>query len=237
VLIPENLLRLSIFHAILEAVLCLESCCMALMLADVLALSRIIPVITIDQVGQAVPLARLLLDLGFVVLEITLRTPCALEAIKCIANTVPGAVVGAGTVINLQQLAQVKEAGAQFAVSPGFSEQLVSEAKKQTLAYLPGIATPSEALKAYELGTTYLKFFPAESMGGIKTLSSIAEVLPIKFCPTGGVDQDNCINYLALPCVTCVGGTWITPRSLIQAQALDEIARRATEAQNLLKAL
>jgi 2-dehydro-3-deoxyphosphogluconate aldolase/(4S)-4-hydroxy-2-oxoglutarate aldolase len=206
-----------------------------LILADILTINRIIPVLVIDKLECAVPLAMLLVDSGFTVLEITLRTACALEAIKQIANKVPKAVVGAGTIITPQQLSQVKAAGAQFAMSPGLSKQLIVEAKKQDLAYLFGISTPSEALCAYELGATHLKFFPAESMGGIKTLSAIAEVLPLHFCPTGGVNFDNFVNYLALPCVSCIGGTWITPRSLIQAKAWNKIAQLAEEAQNLLK--
>ncbi len=208
-----------------------------LTLTDILQLNRIIPIIVIDRVEHAIPLANRLVNSGFTVLEITLRSSCALKAIKQIVDEVPKAIVGAGTIINPQQLSQAKEAGAKFAVSPGLSKQLISEAKKQNLIYLPGIATPSEALLAYELDVTHLKFFPAESMGGIKTLSAISEVLPLYFCPTGGVNLDNLISYLSLPCVSCIGGTWIAPRSLIQANAFDEIAQRAKKAQNLLKKL
>ena len=209
-----------------------------LTLIDILKLNRIIPVIVIDKVEHAIPLATTLVNSGFTVLEITLRTACALESIRQIRNALPEAIVGAGTLINPEQLSEAKAAGAQFVVSPGLSKQLVSAAKKEGLPYLPGIATVSEALLAYELGVRQLKFFPAESMGGTKTLSAIAEVLPsLHFCPTGGINLDNVINYLKLPSVSCIGGTWIAPRSLIQTGSFEEIALRAAEAQKLLKTL
>jgi 2-dehydro-3-deoxyphosphogluconate aldolase / (4S)-4-hydroxy-2-oxoglutarate aldolase len=208
-----------------------------LTLIHILKQNSIIPVIVIDKVDHAIPLAETLLNCGFTVLEITLRTPDALESIKQITNAFPNAIIGAGTVIHAQQLSQAQAAGAKFAVSPGISEQLISAAKKENLAYLPGIATVSEGLLAYELGITYVKFYPAETLGGIKTLTAIAEVLPLQFCPTGGINLDNLLNYLALPYVSCVGGTWITPRSLIQKNALAEIALHAQEAQKRLKIL
>ncbi|MDQ8039444.1 MAG: bifunctional 4-hydroxy-2-oxoglutarate aldolase/2-dehydro-3-deoxy-phosphogluconate aldolase [Rickettsiella sp.] len=198
--------------------------------------NRIIPVIVIDKVEHAIPLAKTLVDSGFTVLEITLRTDCALEAIKQIAKKCPKAIVGAGTIINPEQLSQVKAAGAKFAVSPGLSKQLVSEAKKQNISYLPGIATVSEALLAYELGLTHVKFFPAESMGGIKTLSAISEVLPtLRFCPTGGINPNNLHSYLALNCVICIGGTWMAPFSLIQKGNFEQIASEIAKTQNILK--
>lgn len=207
-----------------------------LTLIDILQQSRIIPVIVIDKIEHAIPLANTLVKGGFNVLEITLRTDCALDAIKQIANNVPNAIIGAGTIITPRQLSEAKAAGAQFAVSPGLSEQLVSEAKKEKLAYLPGIATVSEALFAYELGLTQLKFFPAEIMGGIKALSALSEVLPsLQFCPTGGLNIDNFTNYLKLPQVPCIGGTWIAPRSLIEKGNFSEIALHAKEAQKKLQ--
>ena len=210
-----------------------------LTLIDILKQNRIIPVIVIDKVEHAIPLAATLVNSGFNVLEITLRTDCALDAIKQIADKVPKAIVGAGTVINLEQLSQAKAAGAKFAVSPGLRKQLVLEAEKANLPYLPGIATVSEALLAYELGLRQLKFFPAENMGGIKTLSAISEVLPLlQFCPTGGINLHNIISYLKLPRVLCIGGTWIAPRSLIQkGGSCEEIALHAAEAQKMLKTL
>lgn len=205
---------------------------------DILNKNRIIPVIVIDKVEHAIPLAKTLVNSGFTVLEITLRTDCALEAIQQIASEVQNAIVGAGTVVNPEQLSQAKNARAQFAVSPGLNKQLVFEAKKQNLPYLPGIATVSEALLAYELDLTNVKFFPAEILGGIKTLSAISEVLPtLRFCPTGGINPNNLRNYLALDCVPCIGGTWIAPRSLIQKGSFDEIAQLANEAQKTLKTI
>jgi 2-dehydro-3-deoxyphosphogluconate aldolase/(4S)-4-hydroxy-2-oxoglutarate aldolase len=206
-----------------------------LTLIDILQQSRIIPVIVIDKIEHAIPLANTLVEYGFNVLEITLRTDCALDAIKQIADNVPKAIVGAGTIITPGQLSLAKVAGAQFAVSPGLSKQLVTEAKKEKLSYLPGIATVSEALFAYELGLTQLKFFPAEMMGGIKMLSAISEVLPsLRFCPTGGINSGNFINYLKLSLIPCIGGTWIAPRSLIEKGNFAEIASHAKEAKKQL---
>lgn len=207
-----------------------------LTIIDILNKNRIIPVIVIDKIEHAIPLAETLVNAGFPVLEITLRTDCALEAIQQVANKVPNAIVGAGTIINQKQVSQAKAAGAQFTVSPGLSEQLVSEAEKQNLPYLPGIATVSEALLAYELGLTQLKFFPAESMGGAKTLAAISEVLPtLRFCPTGGINLKNFTGYLKLPSVPCVGGTWIAPRSLVQTGSFEQISLHAEETQKVLK--
>lgn len=209
-----------------------------LTLIDILQQSRIIPVIVIDKIEHAIPLAKTLIECGFSVLEITLRTDCALDALNQIANSVPKAILGAGTIITPHQLSLAKAAGAQFAVSPGLSKQLVFEAKKEKLAYLPGIATVSEALLAYELDLTCLKFFPAEIMGGIKTLAAISEVLPsLQFCPTGGINIDNFIQYLKLPQIPCIGGTWVAPRSLIKKGNFAEIAIHAKAAQKKLQAV
>ena len=204
-------------------------------LIDILNQNRIIPIIVIDKVEHAIPLAETLLKFGFTVLEITLRTSCALAAIEKISAALPEITVGAGTIVDEQQLAQARSAGIKFAVSPGLSETLVLAAKKLSLPYLPGIATASEALFAHELNIKHAKFFPAESMGGIKTLRAITEVLPLNFCPTGGINVDNFLSYLNLPCVPCIGGTWIAPRKLISKAAFDEIALRAKEAQKIIK--
>ncbi len=209
-----------------------------LTLIDILKINRIIPVIVIDKVEHAIPLATIFVNAGFTALEITLRTTCALAAIKEIEDKVPKAIVGAGTIIDPAQLSQAKVAGAKFVVSPGLSQQLVSAAKEVGLPYLPGISTVTEALFAYESGIRQLKFFPAETMGGIKTLAAISEVLPmLHFCPTGGINLDNLIHYLKLPNVPCIGGTWLAPRSLIQTGSFEEISLRATEAQKRLKTL
>jgi 2-dehydro-3-deoxyphosphogluconate aldolase / (4S)-4-hydroxy-2-oxoglutarate aldolase len=206
-----------------------------LTLVDILGQNRIIPIIVIDKVEHAIPLAEILIKSGFKVLEITLRTACALAAIEKINTKFPEAIVGAGTIVETKQFFQIKSAGAKFAVSPGLNKTLVLEAEKHNLPYLPGIATPSEALLAHQLKLNYLKFFPAESMGGIKTLRAIAEILPIHYCPTGGIHADNFLNYLSLPYVTCVGGTWIAPRKLISKGSFDEIDRNAKQAQEILK--
>lgn len=206
-----------------------------LTLIDILNQNRIIPIIVIDNLKHAIPLAKILLASGFKVLEITLRTDCALAAIEKINTTFPEAIVGAGTLIETKQFSQLKSVGAKFAVSPGLSKRLVLEAEKQNIPYMPGIATLSEALLAHQLKLNYLKFYPAESMGGIKTLRAIADVLPLYLCPTGGLNANNFINYLSLPTVCCVGGTWIAPRKLIANGLFDEITLNANQAQKILK--
>lgn len=206
-----------------------------LTLVDILGQNRIIPVIVIDKIEHAIPLAEILLKYGFNVLEITLRTACALAAIEKINTTFPEAIVGAGTIVEAKQFSQIKAVGAKFAVSPGLNKSLVIEAEKHNIPYLPGIATVSEALFAHQLQLNYLKFYPAESMGGIKTLRAIAEILPLHFCPTGGLNADNFISYLSLPYVTCVGGTWIAPRKLIAKKAFKEITININQTQKKLK--
>ena len=207
-----------------------------LTLIEQLKKSFIVPIIVLDTIESAVPLANLLLDEGFHTIEITLRTPCALEAIQHITHTVPSMTVGAGTIVTKKQLRQAKQAGAQFAVSPALSQTLIQEASQQQLAYLPGVATPSEALKAQTLGATNLKFFPAEGMGGINTLSAISAVFPLlRFFPTGGINEDNLFSYATLPSVCAIGGTWIAPPELIRANAFKEISLRARFTQSLLK--
>lgn len=205
-----------------------------LTLVDILGQNRIIPIIVIDKVEHAIPLAEILLKSGFKVLEITLRTPCALAAIEKINTTFPEAMVGAGTIVETQQFSQIKSVGAKFAVSPGLNKNLVLEAEKHNIPYMPGIATVSEALFAHQLRLKHLKFYPAETLGGIKALRAIAEILPLHFCPTGGIHADNLLNYLNLAYVSCVGGTWIAPRKLIAKGAFDEIANLANQAQKIL---
>lgn len=208
-----------------------------LTLVNILGQNRIIPVIVIDKVEHAIPLAEILIKYGFKVLEITLRTACALAAIEKINTTFPEAIVGAGTIIEARQFSQIKEAGAKFAVSPGLNKSLVIEAEKHNIPYLPGIATVSEALLAHQLQLNYLKFYPAESMGGIKALRAIAEILPLHFCPTGGLNVDNFLNYLRLPYVTCIGGSWMAPRKFIAKGLFDEINMYANHTQKILKTL
>lgn len=205
-----------------------------LTLIDILGQNRIIPIIVIDKVEYAIPLTEILLKSGFKVLEITLRTACALAAIEKINTTFQEAIVGAGTIVDVKQFSQIKSAGAKFAVSPGLNKTLVLEAEKHNIPYMPGIATVSEALLAHQLRLKFLKFYPAESLGGIKTLRAIAEILPLHFCPTGGIHADNLLNYLNLAYVSCVGGTWIAPRKLIAKGSFDEITSLANQAQKIL---
>lgn len=206
-----------------------------LTLVDILAQNRIIPIIVIDKLEHAIPLAEILLKSGFKVLEITLRTTCALAAIEKINATFPEAIVGAGTIVEAKQFAQIKAIGAKFAVSPGLNKSLVIEAERHNIPYLPGIATVSEALLAHQLKLKHLKFYPAESIGGVKTLRAIAEILPLHFCPTGGLNADNFLNYLSLPYVSCIGGSWIAPRKLIARGSFEEISLNVNHAQQLLK--
>jgi 2-dehydro-3-deoxyphosphogluconate aldolase/(4S)-4-hydroxy-2-oxoglutarate aldolase len=196
--------------------------------------SPVIPVMVINNIEQAVPLANALVEGGLKVLEITLRTPVALDAIKIIKAEVPGAIVGTGTVINLETLKQAIDVGSDFLVSPGVTENLIDAALKAGTPILPGVASPSEVMRLMELGITQMKFFPAEAAGGIPMLKSIGGPLPqVTFCPTGGVNPKNATDYLALKNVACVGGSWMAPADLVDAGNWDEITRLATEAANI----
>ncbi len=191
----------------------------------------VLPVLVIDDVERAVSLAQALCAGGINVIEVTLRTPQALEALKVIRQEVPDLIVGAGTVIHAEQFAQVIDAGAQFAVSPGFTERLALAAQETELPYLPAVMTPSEVLAALEHGYRSLKFFPANGGASVRMLNSFKGPFSgISFCPTGGVTRDNLLSYLSLPNVACCGGTWIAPASLVQAQAWDQITKLAREA-------
>ena len=192
--------------------------------------------LTIEDAAQAVPLARALVSGGLAVLEVTLRTAAALAAIKAIADAVPDAVVGAGTVTNAADIGKAVAAGARFLVSPGTSAALVDAFAAAPVAALPGCATVSEAMALAERGFEVLKFFPAEPSGGLAWLKAVAEPLPrIRFCPTGGVSITNAAAYLALPNVVAVGGSWVAPRSMIGAGKFDRIAGLAREASALRK--
>ncbi len=191
----------------------------------------VLPVLVIDDVERAVSLAQALSAGGINVIEVTLRTPQALEALKVIRQEVPDLIVGAGTVIHPEQFAQVIDAGAQFAVSPGFTERLAVAAKETELPYLPAVMTPSEVLSALEHGYRSLKLFPANGGASVRMLNSFKGPFSgISFCPTGGVTRDNLLSYLSLPNVACCGGTWIAPASLVQANAWDQITKLAREA-------
>lgn len=197
---------------------------------ELAALAPIIPVLVVDEVDHAIPLAEALVRGGLPVLEVTLRTPAALEVIKAMA-TVKGARVGAGTLVTVADVKASVAAGSTFGVTPGSPAFLVDACLEAGLPLLPGAATATEAMTLQARGFEVLKFFPAEGAGGIKTLKGLGGPLPgISFCPTGGVTPENARDYLALPNVVCAGGSWIAPSSLVKAGKWDEIEERARHA-------
>ncbi len=200
-------------------------------ISNILSISPVIPVIVIRKPEQAVPLGRALLNGGLKVLEVTLRTEYSLGAICDMVRELPEAVVGAGTVTCPDQIDAIIEAGAQFMVSPGSTATLMETAISKPIALLPGVATPSEAMRLLEDGVEHMKFFPAEAAGGIPMLKSIAGPLPqITFCPTGGIDVGLARRYLELPNVACVGGSWMVPQELVDEgdwKAIEALAAQA----------
>lgn len=199
-------------------------------LRQMLSLAPVIPVIVLDDLEAARPLAEALVAGGLPVLEVTLRTPHALQIIEIMAK-VPGAVVGSGTVRSPLQMGHSVDAGCQFMVSPGASPRLLEAAEEHAIPLLPGIGTPTEAMTASEHGYSFLKFFPAEALGGVKVLKAYASPLPdITFCPTGGIDMQKAREYLALPNVICVGGSWIMPADAIANKDWKRIEALAREA-------
>ena len=200
-------------------------------IAAIAGLAPVVPVLTVDRPEDAVPLARALVRGGLRVLEITLRTDTALEALGAIAAEVPEAVVGAGTVLDARQLDQVRQKGARFAVSPGCTPALAQAAKASGLPFLPGVQTVSEAMELSEQGFRLLKFFPADTAGGIGWLKAVAAPLAgLRFCPTGGISAGTATAYLALPNVACVGGSWVAPRDAVAAGDWPRIERLAAAA-------
>ena len=199
---------------------------------EIMTLSPLIAVVTVSEAARAAPLAQALVKGGVRAIEITLRTPAALAAIEAAAQ-VEGAVVGAGTVLSIQDLRAATEAGAKFAVSPGSTPSLLEAARAAPIPLLPGVATASELLQGLELGYSNFKFFPAEAAGGAAVLKGLAGPFPqAKFCPTGGVTLDNAGDYLSLPNVVCVGGSWLAPDKLTAAgdwDAIEALARSAVE--------
>ena len=178
----------------------------------------VVPVVVVDDLAQAVPVARALVAGGLPVIELTLRTPVALDAIRAIADEVPEILVGAGTVLTPGQAKEARDAGAQFLVSPGATPALLAGMAETGLPFLPGTATVSEVLAVLEAGWTEMKFFPAEASGGAAFLSSVASPVPAaRFCPTGGITATSAASYLALPNVGCVGGSWLTPKDALVA--------------------
>jgi len=200
----------------------------------VLKLAPVVPVLVIDEVATAVPLARALVAGGLKAIEVTFRTPAALEAIRAIAAEVEGAVVGAGTVLTAKQVGQAADAGCRFMVSPGASLDLLAAVKDGPVPLLPGAATASEAMTLLEQGYAFQKFFPAEPAGGVAYLKALASPLAgITFCPTGGISRASAGSYLALPNVVCVGGSWVAAGDKVAAGAWDEIEALARDAAGL----
>ncbi|NGO51749.1 2-dehydro-3-deoxy-phosphogluconate aldolase [Allomesorhizobium camelthorni] len=196
----------------------------------------VIPVLKIDRVADAVPLARALARGGLRVIEITLRTADALECIRRAAGEVEEAIVGAGTILDARQFDEAAAAGSKFIVSPGVTRELLAAAGGSEVPLLPGAITPGEIMAAREAGLDFLKFFPAEQAGGAAFLKSLASPFGgIKFCPTGGVSAGNAKDYLGLPNVTCVGGSWVAPDDLVKAGKWDAIEALAREAATLRK--
>ncbi|MFP6190154.1 bifunctional 4-hydroxy-2-oxoglutarate aldolase/2-dehydro-3-deoxy-phosphogluconate aldolase [Helicobacter pylori] len=192
---------------------------------EVLQISPIVPVVVIENIKDAVPLAQSLIEGGIPIIEVTLRSSCALEAIELIAKNVPKMCVGAGTILNLTQLEQAQNRGAEFLISPGLTIKLLEHAKKKNMPLIPGVSSSSEVMQALELGYNALKFFPAEYCGGVKLLNAFnGPFKGVKFCPTGGISADNMRSYLNLENVLCVGGSWLTPKDLIQNKEWDKIA-------------
>ena len=198
--------------------------------ARICKLAPVVPVLTVAKTEDAAPLAEALVTGGLPALEVTLRTPVALDVIRAMA-AVEGGVVGAGTLLTPEDVERAKEAGAKFGVSPGATDSLLDAAEANDLPLLPGAATASEAMRLYERGYTVQKFFPAEASGGVPALKAIGAPIPqITFCPTGGVNLSNVGAYLALSNTICVGGSWVAPADLVAAGDWDGIRKLAAEA-------
>ncbi|HET8612501.1 MAG TPA: bifunctional 4-hydroxy-2-oxoglutarate aldolase/2-dehydro-3-deoxy-phosphogluconate aldolase [Sphingomonas sp.] len=199
-------------------------------MADVDTLMRkapVIPVLVIERIEDAVPVAEMLVAGGLPLLEVTLRTPVALDAIRAMAE-VPGAIVGAGTVLNERQLNHAQEAGARFIVSPGLTAPLARAAEGADIDFLPGVANAGDIMAGLDLGLTRFKFFPAEMVGGLKALRAYASVFrDVRFCPTGGITQESAPAWLAEPAVLCVGGSWLVPSGPINPQTIRARAEAA----------
>jgi 2-dehydro-3-deoxyphosphogluconate aldolase/(4S)-4-hydroxy-2-oxoglutarate aldolase len=199
--------------------------------ASVLDLAPVVPVVVVDDLSDAVPLARALVAGGLPAIEVTLRTPVAVDAIRAIAEDVPGAVVGAGTVITPEQVGEAVAAGARFLVSPGWTDTLLEAMRGSGVPFLPGVSTTSEVVALLERGVREMKFFPAEAAGGTAYLKALAAPLPqARFCPTGGIGPASAPEYLALPNVGCVGGSWMLPKDAVAGRdwaRVEELARAA----------
>lgn len=204
---------------------------------EVMRTSPVIPVIAIDDINHAVPLAKALVAGGIRVLEVTLRTVHGLPAIRAIAEQVPGAIAGVGTLTQPEEFAAARDAGATFGVSPGLTRALIDAAVSSGLPLLPGVMTPSEVMSAREAGFRQLKLFPAVPAGGVGMLNAIAGPLAdVTFCPTGGITEATAPQFLALKNVACVGGSWLTPKDAMQKGDWDHITKLALAASVLRKA-
>ena len=207
-------------------------------MVETLGKAGIIPVIVIDDIEKAVPLARALVNGGLPVLEVTFRTACAAEAIQKIKAEVPGATLIAGTVLKFEQLVAARAAGAEACVAPGFDPEIVAAANRLGIPFCPGVATASELSQALALGCGMVKFFPAESAGGVKYIKDLLGAFRwtgVKIMPTGGVKPTNVADYLAVPEIVCCGGTWIAPKDAIAAGDWAKIEALAAEAAALVK--
>jgi 2-dehydro-3-deoxyphosphogluconate aldolase / (4S)-4-hydroxy-2-oxoglutarate aldolase len=203
-------------------------------LEDILKLAPVVPVIVLDELAHAVPLAKALVAGGVRVLEITLRTAAAMDSMRAIMAEVPDAIVGAGTVLGPAQLAEVEKLGCAFAVSPGVTPSLLDAAKGSSVPLLPGSATSSEVMVLLENGYRYMKLFPAEQSGGADFLAALASPLPeARFCPTGGINPEKAKRYLSLPNIVCVGGSWLVPKAKMAAGDWDGITQLARESLGL----
>jgi len=199
--------------------------------ATVLNASPVMPVMVIQDLENAVPLAKALVAGGIRVLEITLRTAVALDAIRQICQEVPDAIVGAGTILTPEQLKAAEEAGAVFAISPGLTAKLLTAAQQSSIALIPGISSLSELMLGMEYGLDHFKFFPAENAGGIPMLKAIAGPIPqVTFCPTGGISLANYNDYLKLSNVACVGGSWLAPADVVANKDWAKVTQLAQEA-------
>ncbi|GAA3945376.1 bifunctional 4-hydroxy-2-oxoglutarate aldolase/2-dehydro-3-deoxy-phosphogluconate aldolase [Streptomyces gulbargensis] len=201
---------------------------------DLAPQAPVVPVVVIEDAADAVPLARALVAGGLPLIEITLRTPAALDAVRAVAAEVPEAVVGAGTVVTAEAVAAAAGAGARFLVSPGWTERLLGALGDSGVPFLPGVSTASEVVALLERGVEAMKFFPAEAAGGVPYLKSLAGPLPgARFCPTGGISAGSAPAYLSLPNVPCVGGTWMLPPDALAARDWPRVEALAREASGL----
>jgi 2-dehydro-3-deoxyphosphogluconate aldolase/(4S)-4-hydroxy-2-oxoglutarate aldolase len=200
---------------------------MSLVVDQVMALAPVIPVLVVDRVEDAVPLAQALVAGGLPALEVTMRTPIALEVMREMAS-VPGAIVGAGTVLNPKQLDAALKAGAQFIVSPGLTKTLGKAAIAAKVAFLPGISTAADIMRGLDLGLDRFKFFPASTSGGLPALKALAAPFNmVRFCPTGGISAASAPEWLAEPFVGCVGGSWVVPKGPLDPAKIEALAREA----------